>query len=62
MVTLPMYHICLICAAIGSQVQGGLLRQGANKAYVTLLLAEATYISQNGPFALRMNRYSATAM
>ena len=29
MFTLPMYHICLICTAIGSLVQGELPHQGA---------------------------------
>ena len=50
-VTLPTYHICLICTAIESPHQGGLPHQGADKAYV-ILLAEATYFSQNGLFAL----------
>ena len=51
MVTLPTYHMCLICTANESPHQGGLLHQGADKAYV-ILLAEATYVSQNGLFAL----------
>ena len=51
MVTLPLYHICLICTAIESPPQGGLLPQGANKAYV-ILLPEVTYVSQNELFAL----------
>ena len=53
MVTLPLYHICLICTAIESPPQGGLPPQGANKAYV-ILLPEDTYVSQNGLFALLM--------
>ena len=56
MVTLQTYHICLICTAIESPAQGGgLPAQGADKAYV-ILLAEATYVSQNGFFALLMRR------
>ena len=51
MVTLPTYHICLICTAVESPPQGGLLHQGADKAYV-ILLAEAPYVSQNRLFAL----------
>ena len=51
MVKLPTYYICLICTAIESPHQGGLPHQGADKAYV-ILLPEATYISQNGLFAL----------
>ena len=54
MVTLPLYHICLFCAAIESLLQGGLPPQGADKAYV-ILLPEATYVSQNGFFALLMS-------
>ena len=53
MVTLPLYHICLICTAIESQHQGGLSHQGADKAYL-ILLPEATYVFQNKLFALRM--------
>ena len=34
MVTLPTYHICLICTVIESPPQGGLPPQGAYKAYV----------------------------
>ena len=37
MVVLPMYHIFLICTAIGSLVLGGILHQGADEAYVILL-------------------------
>ena len=44
-VALSLYHICLICTAIESP------HQGADKAYVMLLLV-ATYVSQNGFFAL----------
>ena len=51
MVTLPTYHICLICTAIESPYQGGILHQGADKAYV-ILLPEATHVSKNGLFAL----------
>ena len=51
MVTLPTYHICLICTAIESPPQGGLPAQGTEKAYV-ILLHEATYVSQNEHFAL----------
>ena len=51
MVTLSLYHICLICTAIESPHQGGLPHQGADKAYV-ILLPETTYVSQNGLFAL----------
>ena len=51
MFALPMYHIYLICTAIGSLVREGLPHQGANEAYVRLL-PEATYVSQNGLFAL----------
>ena len=57
MVTLPLYHICLICTAIESPHQGGLLHQGANKAYV-ISLPEATYVSQNGLFALLIWKYA----
>ena len=51
MVTLPTYHICLICKAIEFLHQGGLPHQGADRAYV-ILLPEATYAPQNGLFAL----------
>ena len=51
MVTLPTYYICLICTAIEPPAQGGHPAQGANKVYV-ILLPEATYVSQNGFFAL----------
>ena len=51
MVTLPTYHICLICATIESLHQGGLPPQGADKAYV-ILLQEATYVSKNVFFDL----------
>ena len=34
MVTLPIYHICLICTAIDSPPQGGLPPQGAVLANV----------------------------
>ena len=47
MVVLPMYHIFLICTAIGSLVLGGILHQGADEAYV-ILLPEATDVSRNG--------------
>ena len=50
MVMLPPYHICLIYTAIESPPQG------AEKAYVILLL-EATYVSQNGIFALLTVQY-----
>ena len=53
MVALPIYHICLICTAIGSLVRGGLPHQRADEAYV-ILLPESTYVSQNGLFALLM--------
>ena len=60
MVTLPLYHICLICTAIESPPQGGLPPQGPDKPYL-VLLGEATYVSQNGLFALlRYTRYSKT--
>ena len=51
MVALPLCHICLICTAIDFLHQGGLPHQGADEAYV-ILLPEATYVSQNGLFAL----------
>ena len=35
MVTLPMYHICLICTAIGYPVRGGLPHQGVVLASIT---------------------------
>ena len=59
MVTLPTYHICLICTAIKSPHQGGLSPQGANKAYVILLLYRKLHTSpnsQNGIFALLILR------
>ena len=52
-VATTLYHLCLICVAIDSPHQGGLPHQGTNKAYV-ILLPEATYVSQNGLFALLM--------
>ena len=51
MVMLPLSHICLIYTKIEFPHQGGPLHQGADKAYV-ILLPEATYVSQNGLFAL----------
>ena len=56
MVTLPLYHICLICTAIKSQHQGGLLHQETNGTYV-ILLPEATCVSLNGIFALLVLQY-----
>ena len=51
MVTLPTYHICLICTAIESPPQGGLPPQGEQKAYVTTV-PRSTCVSQNRFFAI----------
>ena len=53
MVTLPTYHICLICTAIESPPQGGLPPQGEQKAYVTTV-PRSTCVSQNRLFAILM--------
>ena len=50
MVTLPTYNMFLICTEIDSpHDKGGFSHQGADKAYVTLLL-EATYVFQSRHF------------
>ena len=54
MVTLLMYHICLIFTVIDPPMRGGLQRQGSNKAYIIHIVSgrQYEYVSQNGLFAL----------